>query len=469
MKTKRIAIMMLCLFMCVIMGGEILLSAFFIPTSAASQYSSPLEDLESAGNFDVSDYPDIPTDYSLQVIALAESVDGELYVYVYQPSAATKLLTATSITLDVPLNDDSRNFRIYSLTLLGTQGVFHKYRVNSLTLRETPMRKYSVSEIFRAFDSSIDVAPENDNTISEKAYPVGKMWTLRDSGSSVSTEVVYEDVIDVTEKHIGYVKYNKDSLVNDFLGYSHQIHSHYIAFSTDRPIDSISEIDVYFKTQSVDTYPEANAGLWTETIRGDKIDTYKTWTASDVLEINTSQFYPEHYKYKRIQSVAAFREMENKDITNESVLEGKEWILRFYETIWSDTLSTTGDQGGIGTYTGSAHHTEVTDVALLRIEYIYDGVVYNLGVVDDMQTGSKNPDGSHDYVEDEDWWQKIMMVLMLLVLLWALTFLSGPLGWFFKLLVWLLSRPWAIFRWLLGFLEKKQKVKPKTKGKTKGG
>lgn len=401
MKVKQIAALFLCLVL-LFAGGEIILSAFVLRAEAASQYSSPIEDLEATGNFDAADYPDIATDYSLQVIALAESVDGELYVYVYQPCAATKLLTATSITMDAPINDESRSFRIYSLTLFGTQGVFHKYRVNSITLRETPVRKYSVSEIFRAFDSTIDEAPGNDNTISEKAYPVGKMWTLSDAGSTTSTEVVYEDVIDVTEKHIGYIKYNKGSVIDAFLGYTSQIHSHYIAFSTDRPIDKIFEVDVYFKTQSVDTYPEENAGLWTETTRGPKVDNYITLTSSQVLEINTSGFHPDYYKYKRIQSVEAFREMEKQDITNQDGLENKEWILRFYETTWSNTISTTGDQGGIATYYGSAHHIEVTDVALLRIEYEYDGVVYNLGVVDDMQTGSKEADGSHGGMTVED-------------------------------------------------------------------
>lgn len=383
---------------------ELAVGFFGIRASAASQYSSPLEDLEATGNFDATDYPDIATDYSIQVIALAESVDGELYVYVYQPCAATKLLTATSITIDAPINDESRNFRIYSLTLLGVQGVFHKYRVNSLTLRETPVRKYSVSEIFRAFDSKIDIAPDF-NTISEKAYPVGKMWTLSDAGSTTSTEVVYEDVIDVTEKHIGYVKYDKGSVIDAFLGYTSQIHSHYIAFSTDRPIDKIFEVDVYFKTQSVNTYPEENAGLWTETTRGPKEEHYITLTSSQVLEINTSGFHPDYYKYKRIQSVDAFLEMEKQDITNQDGLEGKEWILRFYETTWSDTITSTGSggmDGGVGVLQGSARRTEVTDVALLRIEYEYDGVVYNLGVVDDMQTGSKEADGSHGGMTVED-------------------------------------------------------------------
>ena len=445
MRSKRqVLALLLCLVVLLTAGGELCLSAFAV--DGVTTYSSPITDLEASGNFDVADYPEISTDYSLQVIALSESVDGELYVYVYQPCATTKLLTATSITIDVPINDESRSFRVYSLTLLGTQGVFHKYRVNSITLRETPVRKYSVSEIFRAFDSTIDEAPGNDNSISEKAYPVGKMWTLTDVGSTTSTEVVYEDVIDVTEKHIGYVKYNKGSVIDAFFGYTSQIHSHYVAFSTDRPIDEILEVDIYFKTQSVDTYPEENLGLWTETTRGPKVDNYITLTSYQVLEINTSGFYPDYYKYKRIQSVEAFLEMEKQDITHQDGLEGKEWILRFYETTWSNTISTTGDQGGIATYYGSAHHTEVTDVALLRIEYEYDGVVYNLGVVDDMQTGSKEADGSHGGLTVDD---LLSLILTLIGLLLVFTIL-GP---FVSPLILLLLRGgWFIIKTFLRFV-----------------
>ena len=428
---------------------------------AVSQYSSPLDDLGSVENFDVAQYPENATDYSLQVIALAESVEGELYVYVYQPSAATKLLTATSITIDLPLNDEQRNFRVYSLTLLGTQGVFQKYKVNSLTLRETPVRKYSVSEIFRAFDASIDQSPGNGNTISEKAYPVGKMWTLTDSGSTVSTEVVYEDVIEVTEKHIGYVKYKRGTVIDSFLGHSKQIYSHYIAFSTDRPIDSIFEVDVYFKTQDVDIYP-SDTGITTETFRGEEVDNYVTLTSEQVLEINTSGFHSDYYKYKRIQSVDSFLEMEEQDITNQDGLEGKEWILRFYETSWSDTLATTN--APIPTYYGSAHWVKVTDVALLRIEYEYDGVIYNLGVVDDMQTGSKDADGSHGGVSVEDllslilglvglvlvftvFWPFITPVISLLLSFIVFGF-KTLFRFLMRLLLWFFSLPFKLLGWI---------------------
>ena len=53
---------------------------------------------------------------------------------------------------------------------------------------------------------------------------------------------------------------------------------------------------------------------------------------------------------------------------------------------------------------------------MFRICYEYDGVVYNLGVVDDKQSGDNNPDNKTG-IEGEDWWQKIMAALMVIILL----------------------------------------------------
>ena len=53
---------------------------------AESGYSGVLDDLQKDDSFDESHYPAIADDYSLKLIQIAESVDGELFLYVYQPS-----------------------------------------------------------------------------------------------------------------------------------------------------------------------------------------------------------------------------------------------------------------------------------------------------------------------------------------------------------------------------------------------
>ena len=104
MKTKRIAIMMLCLFMCVIMGGESILSALFISANAEDgegeiAYTNAYNDLLADKTFDPSAYPEVgktdPKYYSLELITIAESESKELFVYVYQPSADEKLHAAS--------------------------------------------------------------------------------------------------------------------------------------------------------------------------------------------------------------------------------------------------------------------------------------------------------------------------------------------------------------------------------------
>lgn len=62
-----------------------------------SGYSDVLADLQKDEAFVASEYVENLTDYSLQVIQIAESEDDELFVYVYQPSGQTKDLRASSI------------------------------------------------------------------------------------------------------------------------------------------------------------------------------------------------------------------------------------------------------------------------------------------------------------------------------------------------------------------------------------
>lgn len=96
MKTKRITAIVLCLFLCVIMGGENLLSALFIPTSAANEVGSfdntAIED--DLKNVDLKNYPQNSLG-EVDIISLMEYGYSEqsyidkyfgIYVYVYNPT-----------------------------------------------------------------------------------------------------------------------------------------------------------------------------------------------------------------------------------------------------------------------------------------------------------------------------------------------------------------------------------------------
>ena len=94
-----------------------------------------------------------------------------------------------------------------------------------------------------------------------------------------------------------------------------------------------------------------------------------------------------------------FNEVEISD-EEKQTLSKYDWILNFYETEYErdyggkDIVITLLVPGGwiwslINGLTTSG--TKVSDVTLMRLEFEYDGKIYNMGVVSDKQTGSFNP------------------------------------------------------------------------------
>ena len=113
-KAKRILTIILLLALVITIGGELFL-ALSVRTSAAEavSHSNVLDDLSKDSKFNPADYPAKADDYSLQVIQIAEGTNGELFVYVYQPSNDTKDLKAAKINMS--LQDPSDNDATYSL------------------------------------------------------------------------------------------------------------------------------------------------------------------------------------------------------------------------------------------------------------------------------------------------------------------------------------------------------------------
>ena len=108
-------------------------TAVQIPLYAEAEeitYSEVLDDLKKDSSFHASNYPENKTDYSLNVIQIAESVNKELFVYVYQPSGQNKKLTASSINISLTINDSIR-FYNYKLELIQT-ALFIKNTLHNL-------------------------------------------------------------------------------------------------------------------------------------------------------------------------------------------------------------------------------------------------------------------------------------------------------------------------------------------------
>lgn len=404
-------------------------------------YSGVMEDLKKDTSFKPENYPSKTNDYSLQVIQLAESVNKELFVYVYQPSGKTKNFKASSINISTTINDNI-SYLNYKLELLSSDGVFYKYKVKGLTVKDDKVRYYAMSSIYRPFDERIDKQASGGNTVTEVNYAVNKQYAFGSINGKPYVNCVDIETIVVTDKFVGFVRY-KDG----FKLYVGACDSHFVAFNTDKPIDKLLEADVYYTTQSYDWSSVPFVGV-NETF-GDKADKYAYLKYTDKVEHTGGGLFAGTYKWDRIQTIDDFIKGENREniyhgavldvktsskLTDEALteLKGKKWVLRFAETSYSlSGYSTTGST--------FESYTLVGDVTILRLKFETDGITYNLGVIDNKQSGSKDPSNETDF--DISLNKRGKMILYLLMLILLIILLAPILPYVLQVIVWIISLP----------------------------
>lgn len=443
-----------------------------------TKYTDVLEDLQKDDNFNADDYPAISNDYSLQVIQIAESSDSELFVYVYQPSHATKDLTASSVRLAMPTVGVETTWNDYAVTLVSENGVFDKYVVNGVTVSSNSSRYYEIVCIHRPFDETIDdpTDEEYDQEINTMVYTVAKKWQVMTVNGETFFECLETQVVTITSKIVGHVRYD-----NGFSWIAGETDSHFVAFSCDWEIDELMEVDLSFSWVLYHAYDgggnvdkfinEMESGNEFITIHGEDTGTNDAFG-----------WFGKEYTWQRIESVESFIKNEGEDCNLHNAtlsdLEGKQWILRFYETEYD--FFTMAAAGG----TGEAY-TRVLNVTILRLKFETDGVVYNLGVVDNHQTGPDDPFASADTKFDdfmegmEDWFNrlfngigtfaKILLICLVVVLVAVIVAILMPvilaiLKIVFKVLAGLLKAVWWLLCFpfnVIGKLVKKRKNKDK--------
>lgn len=449
--------------------------------AATSTYSNVLDDLKKDSNFSERYYPEKSDDYSLQVIQLAESTEKELFVYVYQPSGQAKALNACSINISTTVNDDISYYN-YKLEQCNSNGVFYKYVVKDFTVLDVPTRYYAISSIYRPFDATIDAQAGDGNTITEVNYNVSKQYCFSMINGQSFVSVVDIETIVVTDKFVGFVRY-KDG----FKLYVGACDSHFVAFNTDKPIDKLLEADVYYTSQ--DYTHQSAIGSGTEDVFGEKSDNYAYLKYTDKVEHTGGGLFAGTYKWDRIETVEQF--IAENDLTQnvyagaiidvsvadkitdegKAALQGKKWVLRFAETSYSVV-------SGYGVTT--TYSTLVGDVTILRLKFETDGVSYNLGVIDNKQTGSDKPiNEEYINVTITPKGKRSLLILGLIALLVVIVFffpiIKPVLTVIVKGIVWLITAPFkAIGKLLKRKKEKgvkgndKKQNKRKTNGKRRG-
>lgn len=450
---KRVAAFLTILFLCF----GLLFPSLSVSASAGSsgEYTSILDDLQRDDSFSEAYYPPVSGDYSLNVIQLAESTDRELFVYVYQPSGQVKDLRAASINLSTTINDEISYFN-YKLRLLNSSGVFYKYIVEDFTVKQEPTRYYAISSIYRPFDDEID-SPPDQGEITEVNYPVARQYCFGTLNGKPFVQAVDIETITITDKFVGFVRYP-----DGFQLYVGACDSHFVAFNTDKPMDKLLEADVYYTSQKYTSSFAVGTGE-NETFY-EKQDNYAYLKYTDKVEHTGGGWFAGTYRWDRIETVEQFI-AENSTYQNvytgaildvgvanaiteegKAALKGKQWVLRFVETSYSLT-------SGMGSTYEST--TLVGDVTILRLKFETDGIVYNLGTIDNKQTGSRDPINEEEIDLGLSSTGRLILGVALLLLL--IIILAPLLPYLVKAVIWVISLPFKAISTIVKAIQKNKK------------
>ena len=422
-----------------------------------TKYSDVWVDLNQDTSFAEQAETLVPDEkYGMNVFQVAESANGELFVYVSWWSYYD--ITVTSIRLATSIGEYAR-WSDYQLQLLSTHMdgnlTFGKFLVVGFTLQPGIQRYYDIAGIFRQWDSDID-GPKTNNTVNEVPYQVSKLFIATTVNDTVTYSVQITDVIVFNSMYVSNIRF-EHGLVIDFEGMRDEATTgHYVAFSTDHKIDELLEADVSF----IERDWSFDGPFWEYFKDSRKLDLdYQPWSdpitktlkSSDKV-VASSEYFDYEYTWGTIQSVDNFLasldsyydgdsdhkiELSERDLAN---LKGKQWVLMFHQT---ELLEEIGLFSGYH-YTG----TDVGEVTVLRLLFRTDGVVYNLGVVSNKQTGPGSNDPGNVTGEDDilarlqafldrvetffkkvgDWCAKYWWVLVIA----GVVILLGVFGWIFK-------------------------------------
>ena len=419
---NRIAVLIITL--CVFLTGAQSFSAVAAESENEKTASGVIEDLSKDASFNAANYPSNAKDYSLSVMQVAESTDKELFIYVYQPSGDK--VRASSINISTTINDEISFFN-YPLKLLNFEGTLFKYKVTNFEVKKDPVRYYAISSVYRPYNSDIDNNKSGNNTINEVNYAVNRQYCFGEINGKPYVNCVDIETIVVTDKFVGFVRYPDGFNIFHPIG---ACDSHFVAFNTDRKMGKLFEADVYYTTQKVamDYFKEENP--FKTDFGESKTDNYAYLKYTDKVEHTGGGLFAGTYKWDRIQTVDDFIYAEDREtiysgaiinsnvsskLTDEALseLKGKKWVLRFTETDY-----TKSSKSGMGATT--YYHSESTivgDVTILRLKFEADGIAYNLGVIDNKQTGGKEPSNETDIDISLNKRGKMILYLLMLILL----------------------------------------------------
>ena len=474
-------------------GGAVYRTA--VSARAESEASSVIKDLTADKNFNFSDYPEELYNFSIEVIQVAESEDGELLIYTYQPCQRAIKLVCSEINMsfsdklggEVEQTAEADKPKLYKLKQVSTWGVFAKYLVEGVTVSKDSVRYYNVTSLYRDYDRLVD-----DGALKDEhgiAVKVGQCWKAETVNGTVQYEVKKVDTITITDCLYGTIRVPEGFN----FAFSYSCDMHVIAFDTDIKMDDLLEADVAFKYSYIEKgiYGQDTGYKW-----HDKTVTvnYKEKGSSEDHIFGTGK-----KTWDRIQKGADFvmtlgeAKIEMSD-EMENELWNKQWVLAFWDTTYEDI---TGGVFGWLNYVGAVfggtiyRSTIVKDATVIRLEFLKDGKHYNLGTVSnksgefeiigggDETFGDAVKDGFDkfldffknkvkDFFTSLPWWAWVLIGLFGLSIILSILSVIFPvvrtalksiffaIGKVFKALWWLICLP---FRGIAALFNRKSKKK----------
>lgn len=387
------------LFVAIMLSGRSISPAY--ATTVGS--SNVLEELQTDHTFDINDYPVINDKYSFEVIRVAESSGGQLYLYVYQPCQYVIPLVATQINMS--LSDrlggvyadefpdwfpDVDKPKLYDLSLVNSYDVFQKYLVKNFEVGSDNVRYYNITSIYRPFNEDIDGKNNLESPVKYKAFEVGKLFTVEfvDGGvkylsTSIDTIKIVDPFVDHLSSYGGY------SISGLFSGVANYFDVHYVAFSTDMQIDELIEVDLTYTTQSYSIYAFSD-----DKYGAVSKPKYLTLTQDSEIVINVSSLGGvSSYTWKSILRSEDFIEVAKLNKSTASTVKKSDYVLVFLSTKHTSKKVYSFSQGHGYNYYG----TKVSDVSILRLEFKSGGRFYNFGAVMDIQEGDYRPGNAPDF------------------------------------------------------------------------
>ena len=436
----------------IILSFILLFSVFAtVPVMAASEktYSNVLDDLEKDETFDASAYPDNAEDVSVKLIQIAESEDGQLFLYVYQPADSQIDLECVSVSISVGFSANGAGLdpKLYDLILVSTEGVFDKYLVNGFALPDEAERYYNIVSLYREFNSVVD--PESDKTEYKdtacKAYAVGQQWCAYWINDALVYEMNTFNTLEIEPTLVSNLDFPNGITWGNLAGFFERCHSHYYAFNCDEyVIKKIFDADLHYTKEEINEYKSLGVN---ESTTLSKVSEVLTLTDEDVMTYKGNGILAKSYSWNRIMPASEFLEViEENDIslTDEyrSILENSQWVFSFSETLHSYTYYNDGY---------SRTYTDISDVGLLRLHFqdITDKI-YDLGVVSDTlnSTGTSGYGSGLDFEgffnEMTELFEKLFAVVFIVLLLAGLAYLFPVLKGIFEGLIYILKFIWQI-------------------------